>query len=187
MHGVPTITRISPASGPVGTVVTIKGTDLVGAIMIKFNNATTTKIIKDTATKIKVKVPTGAKTGKITVITADGSVDKHNEVQGDLAEPTVEICPAAVSPVRDFPPSESAIGANSASAASRSSTISAAIDRCREHPTQKAWNEERMRRLIEPPTSSRQRDWGSPSGYSKALTPRRVVRQFLTAVDCGRW
>ena len=74
VHGVPTITRISPASGPVGTVVTIKGTNLAGAIMIKFNNATTTKIIKDTATKIKVKVPTGAKTGKITVITADGSV-----------------------------------------------------------------------------------------------------------------
>ena len=69
----PTITSFSPGSGPVGTVVTIKGTILNGATKVSFNGEPAT-ITKDTATKIKVKVPSGAKSGLITVVTPGGKV-----------------------------------------------------------------------------------------------------------------
>jgi YVTN family beta-propeller protein len=69
----PTITKFSPTSGPVGTVVTIKGKGLSGASKVTFNGVKGT-VTKDTATLIKVKVPKGAKTGKIEVITPDGKV-----------------------------------------------------------------------------------------------------------------
>jgi hypothetical protein len=69
----PTITGFSPTSGAVGTKVTITGTNLSGAITVTFNGTVAT-ITKNTATKIKVKVPTGATTGKIEVTTAGGTV-----------------------------------------------------------------------------------------------------------------
>ena len=68
----PIFTSFSPASGPVGTKVTINGSDLAGAT-VKFFGGHTGTILSDTATQIKVKVPSGAGgTGKITVIVADG-------------------------------------------------------------------------------------------------------------------
>jgi hypothetical protein len=57
----------------VGTVVTIKGTGLSGATKVTFNGVKGT-ITTDTATKLKVKVPSGATTGKIKVVTPDGNV-----------------------------------------------------------------------------------------------------------------
>jgi hypothetical protein len=69
----PTITSFSPKSGPVGKVVTIKGTNLTGATKVTFNGKAAT-ITSDTATKIKVKVPASATTGKIQVTTPDGKV-----------------------------------------------------------------------------------------------------------------
>jgi hypothetical protein len=70
--GSPTIARFTPTSGPDGTKVTIKGTNLGGATSVTFNGISAT-ITNDTNTKLKVKVPSGAATGKITVTTPDGS------------------------------------------------------------------------------------------------------------------
>ena len=70
--GPPTITSFSPTSGPVGTKVTIKGTGLAKASKVTFDNKVA-KPTSDTATKIVVKVPTGAATGKIKVTTAAGT------------------------------------------------------------------------------------------------------------------
>jgi hypothetical protein len=70
--GSPTITRFTPTSGPPGTKVTIKGTNLGGATSITFNGISAA-ITKDANTKVKVKVPASATTGKITVTTPDGS------------------------------------------------------------------------------------------------------------------
>ena len=67
------IAKFSPTNGPVGTVVTIKGTNLSGATKVTFNGVRGT-ITTDTATKIKVKVPVGATTGKIKVVTPGGKV-----------------------------------------------------------------------------------------------------------------
>jgi len=68
---VPTITKIAPDSGKVGTTVTITGTNLSGATKVSFNGEAAV-IIKDTATEITTKVPTGAKTGDIQVTTPGG-------------------------------------------------------------------------------------------------------------------
>jgi Calx-beta domain len=73
IEGPPTITSFSPASGPVGTSVTITGTNLEGAISVTFNG-TKAKVSKDTATLLKAKVPAKATTGQIVVTTQDGSV-----------------------------------------------------------------------------------------------------------------
>ncbi len=65
---VPTITTFTPTAGPVGTSVTITGTNLTGATSVKFNGVSAT-ITSNTATQIVTKVPTGATTGPITVTT----------------------------------------------------------------------------------------------------------------------
>jgi FG-GAP repeat/IPT/TIG domain len=69
----PTVSGFTPTSGPVGTTVTITGTNLSDASAVTFDGVAGT-IKKDTATKIKVKVPTTATTGKIKVTTSGGSV-----------------------------------------------------------------------------------------------------------------
>jgi hypothetical protein len=70
---VPTITTFSPSGGSVGTVVTISGANLSGATRVTFNGVKG-KITKDTKTKIKVKVPSDATTGKVKVVTPGGTV-----------------------------------------------------------------------------------------------------------------
>jgi outer membrane protein assembly factor BamB len=70
----PTITSFSPTSGPVGTVVTIKGTHLAGATKVTFDGPHGT-ITKDTASTIKVTVPAQAQTGWVKVATPGGKVE----------------------------------------------------------------------------------------------------------------
>jgi hypothetical protein len=53
----PTIKSFTPTSGPVGTEVTIKGTNLAGVTKVSFNK-TVAVVVSDTATKIKADVPT---------------------------------------------------------------------------------------------------------------------------------
>ena len=69
----PAITKFTPTSGPAGTVVTIKGTNLSGATKVTFNGVKGT-ITSDTSTKIKVKVPGGATSAKIKLTTPGGKV-----------------------------------------------------------------------------------------------------------------
>ncbi len=64
----PTITSFTPTTGPVGTSVTITGTNLLGVTGVKFNG-TTAVFTTSTATTVTATVPTGATTGKITVTT----------------------------------------------------------------------------------------------------------------------
>jgi plastocyanin len=80
MHGtiivtgaaMPKISKFTPKSGPVGTKVTITGKNLALASAVTFNG-TAAVITSDTATKIVVKVPAGATTGKIEVVDPDGT------------------------------------------------------------------------------------------------------------------
>ncbi len=67
----PTITSFTPTSGPVGTSVTINGTNFSTTLtnnIVSFNG-TTAVVTASTATSITTTVPTGATTGKITVTT----------------------------------------------------------------------------------------------------------------------
>jgi hypothetical protein len=71
----PSITNVSPTSGPVGTAVTITGVNFgttQGTSTVKFNGATATPT-SWSSTSIVAPVPTGATTGNVTV-TVGGQV-----------------------------------------------------------------------------------------------------------------
>ncbi len=67
----PVITAFTPATGPPGTKIIVSGDNLQGATTVTIGGATA-KIKSDTATTLTIKVPSGAKTGKIAVTTPNG-------------------------------------------------------------------------------------------------------------------
>jgi PKD repeat protein len=82
----PTIRSFDPTSGPVGTSVTITGTDFTGATNVAFNG-TPAGFTVQSATSIIASVPAGATSGPLTVTTASGT--------GTSASPfTVTVAPA---------------------------------------------------------------------------------------------
>ena len=68
----PTITGFSPSAGPVGTTVTISGTNLAKATSVTFDGVSAI-ITTDTAAQITTAVPAGATTGPISVTNAGGT------------------------------------------------------------------------------------------------------------------
>ncbi len=68
----PTISSFAPASGPVGTSVTVTGTNLAGATGVTVNGTAGT-ITANTATSLTFTVGTGSSTGLIVVATAGGT------------------------------------------------------------------------------------------------------------------
>jgi uncharacterized repeat protein (TIGR03803 family) len=74
---IPQITSFSPTSGPVGTVVTINGESFqaspTGATTVTFGGGVKGTITSVSYMKITAKVPSGAKTGNITVTTPGGT------------------------------------------------------------------------------------------------------------------
>ena len=67
----PAITSLSPTSGPVGTSVTITGSNFTGATGVKFNGVTATYTVTD-AQHIDTSVPAGATTGNVVVAAGNG-------------------------------------------------------------------------------------------------------------------
>src|SRR5438093_5068707 len=68
----PTITSVTPASGPVGASVTINGTNFTGATAVSFNGAAASCPVTS-ATRIRATVPSGATTGPVSVTTPGGT------------------------------------------------------------------------------------------------------------------
>jgi hypothetical protein len=73
----PTITSFAPTRGPVGTSVTIRGTNFRGTgfttTSVTFNNVAATTFTVNSPTRITATVPTGATTGPIRVTTPGGT------------------------------------------------------------------------------------------------------------------
>jgi hypothetical protein len=69
----PTITGISPSSGPVGTVVTITGTGMNGVDVIKIGRRNLTSVTGTSATSVTGVIPAGASSGPIFVSNSLGS------------------------------------------------------------------------------------------------------------------
>lgn len=69
----PTISSMSPVTGPTGTVVTITGTNLTGVTSITLNGVTITGFTVVNGTTITFTVPSGAATGNVVVTNAAGS------------------------------------------------------------------------------------------------------------------
>ena len=70
----PRIFSFTPARGPVGTVVTITGSDLVGVTKVTFNGLAATVFKGVSSTTVTATVPAGATTGKIAVTCKGGTV-----------------------------------------------------------------------------------------------------------------
>jgi uncharacterized protein (DUF2141 family) len=68
---VPTLTSLSPTSGPVSTSVTLTGTNFTGATGVRFNG-TLTAVTVTSATTATASVPAGATTGSVTLTTPGG-------------------------------------------------------------------------------------------------------------------
>jgi hypothetical protein len=94
----PTIASFTPTSGPVGTAVTITGTNFTGASTVTFNTVSAAFIV-DSATSIRAEVPTGATTGRIHVTTPGGTATSASDftVTGDASVTRFEEDNAAVS------------------------------------------------------------------------------------------
>jgi hypothetical protein len=69
----PAVTSFSPTSGPVGTPVTITGSALTETTAVAFGGIAATKFTVNSDNQVTADVPTGAKTGTITVTTPTGS------------------------------------------------------------------------------------------------------------------
>lgn len=69
----PTVTAFTPASGPVGTAVTITGTNFLDATEVVFNGVSPGAPTILSATSLRVTVPSGATSGKISVTNPAGS------------------------------------------------------------------------------------------------------------------
>ena len=73
VHILPKITNLDPTSGPVGTQVGIVGGGFAGATKVEFGGVAATTFNVATPGLIQAIVPSGAKTGKVTVVTPNGS------------------------------------------------------------------------------------------------------------------
>ena len=97
---VPTITSFAPMSGPVGTNVTISGTNFAGARSVMFNG-TSASFIVSSDTAIQATVPAGATTGLLSVTTPGGTASSARNFTV-LAVPTIT----------GFTPTSGAVGTN---------------------------------------------------------------------------
>jgi hypothetical protein len=71
--GEPAIASFAPASGAVGTVATISGSNFAGVTAVRFNGFEATTYTVDSLTQITATVPTTASTGAVTVSTPRGT------------------------------------------------------------------------------------------------------------------
>lgn len=74
----PRITGFDPASGSVGTLVTITGTNFTGATAVKFHGVAAKTFSVDSDTVIKAVAPPGATTGQISVVMPSGTGTSFN-------------------------------------------------------------------------------------------------------------
>jgi len=77
----PTLTSFTPANGAAGTVVLLTGTNLTSTSSVRFNgvNASTTSPNASVTTALRVTVPMGASTGRITVTNDAGTVTSASD------------------------------------------------------------------------------------------------------------
>ena len=85
----PTIASFTPSSGPVGTSVTITGTNFTNATGVSFNNVAAASFVVNSATQITATVAAGSSTGAIRVTTAGGTATSATNFTVSAAAPTI--------------------------------------------------------------------------------------------------
>lgn len=92
----PTISSFSPATGAVGTTVTINGTNLTGAFEVSFNGGTSSNYTVVSATQVSAVVPPTATTGLISVVTPGGTARTATNFTLTVGTPTISsVSPAS--------------------------------------------------------------------------------------------
>jgi IPT/TIG domain len=71
--GAPRLSSFTPTGSTVGTTMKIVGTYLTGTSIVKFNGVASTRLTVNSDTQITVTVPTGAKSGPISIVTPGGT------------------------------------------------------------------------------------------------------------------
>ena len=92
----PTITSFSPTSGPIGSSVTLSGTNFTGATVVKFSGVSATFVVNSDLS-ITATVPTGAVTGKIAVTVPGGTATSATNFT-IIVQPPVIVSPATAAP-----------------------------------------------------------------------------------------
>ncbi len=96
----PRITAFTPASGPVGTRVTLTGSNLAGVTVVRFNGVTAT-VLSATDTQLVTTVPAGATTGPIAVSGPAGLAITATPFTVTVPQPPT---------ISDFTPSKGPVG-----------------------------------------------------------------------------
>jgi hypothetical protein len=89
----PTVSSVSPASGAVGSAVTINGTNFTGVSAVRFANNIAAQFNVVSATQITATAPSGATTGPIT-ISKPNCADVQTPVFTVISQPAIEVTPA---------------------------------------------------------------------------------------------
>ncbi|SET44320.1 FG-GAP-like repeat-containing protein [Hymenobacter actinosclerus] len=101
----PIISSFAPAAGPVGTTVVVTGSGFQGATEVRFNGTAAPGFVVNSATQITVKVPLGASTGPLSVVSpvATASSATAFTVVAQVVATTLNPGPNAVSVPRNGP------------------------------------------------------------------------------------
>jgi hypothetical protein len=91
----PAISGFSPASGAVGTSVTITGSNFTGASSVTFSSNVSASFTVDSDTQISTTVPSGAINGPLSVTTLGGTATSSGSFTVNASAPTV----SGISPV----------------------------------------------------------------------------------------
>jgi hypothetical protein len=94
----PVVSGFSPASGAIGSSVTIRGANFVTVNALKFNGVSSTTLTVDSPTQITATVPIGATSGPISVTTANGTTQSAASFTVIPAPAIADLTPASGGP-----------------------------------------------------------------------------------------
>jgi len=96
----PSISGFNPTSGPVGTSVTITGSNFAGATTVGFDGLAASSFTVNSSSQITAIVPNGATTGPISVVTGGGTGTSSSNfsVSGGGGGATLAASPSSVAP-----------------------------------------------------------------------------------------
>jgi hypothetical protein len=89
----PALSGFSPGSGSVGTQVTISGQNLTGASAVKFGGASATTFAVGSDGQITAVVPSGARSGYVTVTSPAGTATSSTQFQVLTPDFTITVSP----------------------------------------------------------------------------------------------
>jgi Carboxypeptidase regulatory-like domain/IPT/TIG domain len=94
----PTVTNFTPASGPVGTTVTVTGTHFTGATAVSFNGHAAADPVVASDSQLTATVPAAATTGSISITTPCGTATSDTAYTVTVPTPTPTDTPTPPTP-----------------------------------------------------------------------------------------